>query len=288
MEPRVDTTAPVLAIRTPAAGGVISGISDVLVDAEDHSRVSRVDLYVDGVFLSGDAVPPHEWPLDTTVISEGSHTLSAFAVDGAGNSAVSEAVTVVVDNSLPSVDIVTPADGASVSGTVLVSSAPFDATGIVRVVYILDGMEQATVDAAPWAWSWDTTSASNGSHALEALALDTAGNEARATVGVLVSNLAAVERTDTFSGSVTRQSPVADFAIDVGSSGLVEIEVRFSAGQQCSLDCELLSPSGSQVCRRAGVSLLRLQGMAGSSGTHTVRIRRVQKNATFSLKVTHP
>ncbi len=100
--PAPDITPPSVVVVAPPAGGIVSASITVVVEATDNVGVSHVDLYVDGLFVSSDTVPPHEWSFDTSVLADGEHTISPVAYDAAGNSAQSDPVQVTVDNSTSS------------------------------------------------------------------------------------------------------------------------------------------------------------------------------------------
>jgi hypothetical protein len=95
------------------------------------------------------------------------------------------------DTQPPSVTMTAPADGATVSGTVTVSANASDDTGVTSVQFLLDGAALgAAVTAAPYNISWNTTTATNGSHTLSARAADSSGKTATATsITVTVSNV---------------------------------------------------------------------------------------------------
>src|SRR2546428_283322 len=89
------------------------------------------------------------------------------------------AVTVANDTTPPMVSMTAPAAGSTVAGTVTVSASATDNVGVAGVQFNLDGVNLgAEVTAAPYAISWNTTLAANGSHTLTAVARDTAGNTA--------------------------------------------------------------------------------------------------------------
>jgi hypothetical protein len=92
----------------------------------------------------------------------------------------------------PTVSLTAPAPGAKVSGSVVLSASANDNVGVAGVQFRLDGSAlgpEAT--SPPYAYSWDTSGASNGAHSLSALARDAAGNTtASSPVSVTVSNLA--------------------------------------------------------------------------------------------------
>jgi len=83
-----------------------------------------------------------------------------------------------------------PASGATVSATITVSANASDNVGVAGVQFTLDGGALGAEDTtAPYAATWNTTTASNGSHTLSAVARDAAGNRTTATpVTVTVNN----------------------------------------------------------------------------------------------------
>ena len=122
---------------------------------------------------------------DTTLGTGGPHTLTAQARDTAGNLSTSAPVTVTVSNAAtppsdttaPSVAVSSPANGSTVSGTTTVTANSADNVAVASVQFMLDGANLGAADtAAPYSVSWDTTSASNGTHTLTARARDAAGN----------------------------------------------------------------------------------------------------------------
>jgi hypothetical protein len=78
-----------------------------------------------------------------------------------------------------------------VGGTVVIQADATDAGGIDRVEFYVDGALTCTDMAASYTCSWDTTTATDGSHNLQTKAYDPAGNMGTSTVvSVSVSNAA--------------------------------------------------------------------------------------------------
>ena len=94
------------------------------------------------------------------------------------------------DPTPPTVQITSPAGGATVSATQTVSSNVSDAQGIASVQYMLDGQPLGSpVTAAPYSYSWDTKQVANGNHSLAAVATNIANLSTTSTsVTVNVSN----------------------------------------------------------------------------------------------------
>lgn len=92
-----DTTAPTVAITAPENGDTVAGTATVTAAASDENGVAGVQFKLDGSNLGGeDTSSPYSVAWDTVAVSPGSHTLTAVARDGSGNSAASPPVTVTV------------------------------------------------------------------------------------------------------------------------------------------------------------------------------------------------
>jgi concanavalin A-like lectin/glucanase superfamily protein/Big-like domain-containing protein len=117
------------------------------------------------------------------------------AEDAAGNvgppsNEASALVSASTDNMPPQVSITEPADESTVAGTVSISASATDNTGIAGVQFKLGGTNLGPEDTtAPYSFSWDTRSASNGAKVLTAVARDPAGNATTsAPVNVNIDN----------------------------------------------------------------------------------------------------
>jgi beta-lactamase superfamily II metal-dependent hydrolase len=94
------------------------------------------------------------------------------------------------DVTAPTTAITSPATGAVMSATSTVTASASDDRAVVRVEFYLDGVLQFTDTTASYSWTWDTTTAANGAHALTTKAYDAAGNVGTsAIVDVTVSNV---------------------------------------------------------------------------------------------------
>ena len=104
----------------------------------------------------------------------------SFTLDDAGGGG---------DITPPTTSITAPLNGATVNGTTSVTASASDNVGVTKVEFYLDGVLKSTDTTSPYAWSWDTTTATNGSHSLTSKAYDAALNVGTSTtVNVTVSN----------------------------------------------------------------------------------------------------
>jgi hypothetical protein len=101
------------------------------------------------------------------------------------------------DTTPPTVALTAPANGATVSGTISVTASASDNVGVVGVQFKRDGVNLGTEDlTSPYSTSWNTTSVSNGSYTLTAVARDAAGNTTTSAARtVTVSNVVAGSQT---------------------------------------------------------------------------------------------
>ncbi len=95
-----DTTAPSVALTSPAAGATLSGTVALTATATDNLGVSRVEFLVDGAVVAsgtptGGGTYTASW--NTTTAATGTHTVRARALDAAGNTGLSTQVSVTVD-----------------------------------------------------------------------------------------------------------------------------------------------------------------------------------------------
>ncbi len=199
--PPADTTPPSVTITAPADGATVSGTVNVTANASDNVGVIGVQFLLDGVLGADDTTAPYSISWDTTATVNGSHVLTAIARDAAGNTRTASVSVIVsngpaADTTPPAVAITLPADGATVSGTINVTANASDNVGVAGVQFLLDGVLGADDTTAPYSIPWDTTTASNGSHTLTAVARDAAGNTTSASVAVTVSNGSAAARIE--------------------------------------------------------------------------------------------
>jgi uncharacterized protein (TIGR03118 family) len=91
----------------------------------------------------------------------------------------------------PTVSIGSPADGATVTGTTTLTASADDNAVVASVEFFANTTSLGKVTSAPFNFSWNTASGSNGSVALTAVATDGAGNTTTSQpVFVIVSNAA--------------------------------------------------------------------------------------------------
>ena len=187
--PAGDTMPPSVAIVSPANNFTASGLVPVDVEASDNIGVTRVELYANNVQIATDTTAPFGFTLDSSKYGDGLLPLEARAFDAAGNSASSSTVSLTVSNDTvaPTVAILNPAAGSTVSGTITVSVSAFDNTKVANVALAIDGKDVANAYGTSLKYTWSVPRAkgkSSPSSTLTARAADTAGNGSSTSVSV--------------------------------------------------------------------------------------------------------
>lgn len=88
-------SAQSISLTAPAAGATVANVVTVRATAPD---ATNVEFFLDGVKMFTDSSPPFTWSWDNVGVTDGSHTLSAKAYNGAAILGTSSTVTVTVNN----------------------------------------------------------------------------------------------------------------------------------------------------------------------------------------------
>jgi hypothetical protein len=228
---------PTVTFTSPANGSTVSNTISVAASASGSAAIANVQFKVDGSNLGGPiTVAPYSVSLNTTTLTNGSHTLSAVALDTLGNSG-SASVTVTVSNTVPppAVTFSNPVNGSTVSNTITVSASVSGSAAIANVQFKVDGSNLGgPITAAPYSVSLNTKTLTSGSHTLSAVATDTLGNSGSASVTVTVSNIvppptvsfsspvngSTVSNTITVTATASGNAPIASVQFKVDGSNL--------------------------------------------------------------------
>src|SRR5437773_1378122 len=215
---QLGTGSLIVTVTSPASGSTVSGTVPVTasVTSVGALTVAGVQFKLDGNNLGAeDTTAPYSVSWNTTTAGNGSHTLTAVARDSLGMLWTSDPVTVTVfnDTTPPAVSITSPASGTIVAGTISVTASASDNVRVVGVQFLLDGLNAgAEVTAAPYSVSWNTTTASRGSHTLTAVARDGDGNHTTsAPVSVTVVNASPIVLENQQPGSGNWQMLLSGF-----------------------------------------------------------------------------
>ena len=189
-----DITPPTVSISSPSNSSTVSGSVNVQATASDNVGVMQVSFSVDGVASGSSSAAPYTFPWNSATLANGTHTLMVTAKDAAGNTK-SSSIQVTGNNvsagdiTSPTVSITSPANGASVSGTVNIAANAADNVGVSSVKFSVDGTILGSDNTSPYSFSWNSATVANGIHTLNATATDAAGNIGSYSLQVTVNTV---------------------------------------------------------------------------------------------------
>jgi hypothetical protein len=220
---KIDNTLPSGFFISPSNGSVVGGAVNVEVNASDNIGVSKVIFFANAANIC-DAITgqreitssPYRIRWDSTSISYSVGVpITAAVFDLAGNTKTF-GISVTVDNVLPVVSILNPAQSSYLKGSAPIDVFNSDTSGVTRVVIIIDSTQVASVANPPstYTFIWNTLSFSDGTHSIKAIAYDKAGNSNIHEIFVVVDNTPpSVSITNPSSGSFTNAN-----SINIGAS----------------------------------------------------------------------
>jgi hypothetical protein len=192
-----DATAPTVSIILPASGASLSTSSLLDAQASDEVGVTSVEYRLTGGAFSDYPIgygklTIYGWifrwdlsgcpdgfcdPQHSYAVPPGAYTLVAVAFDAAGNAGRSAAIAIGITAALR---IVTPSDGAVVRESVPLVVDTGGLLGVTRVGYVEDlgnWFDATRLADGRWSASWKTNALSNGTHWLQAIALNRADEQ---------------------------------------------------------------------------------------------------------------
>ncbi len=187
----VDETPPTVSITSPSEGAQVSGMVRIVAEASDDNSLAKVEFLVDGAELGEVTSAPYEitWPA-----TEGAHTLTAKAVDAAGNEASAQVSVTGSGVELPEVPVVrftAPEPGVEVGGVLRITIEATSALAVNQAVLFWQTEDMGpqaigTDRAPPFEFFWDVDLVPEGPQTLVARAFDEAGGLGEATLEVIV------------------------------------------------------------------------------------------------------
>lgn len=181
--------------------------------------------------------------------------------------------TVTVDNLSPSASVLSPTNGAMISGTTTIDVSAQDNIAVDRVDIVVDTTVVQTISSPPYTLTYDTNGLVDGSHMINAVVYDRAGNVGSSSMVTFSTDNTAPTVSITqpsdavdVAGSVT----IAATAFDLEGVDRVEF---FVDGVQISTDSTEPYESAWNTT-------------AIADGTHTIRTRAFDGVGSFADSVT--
>ncbi len=231
----VDTTAPVIDIRTPLAGAYLrratTGLTAAIVDAE--SAVAEAQFSIDGGAFVPLAVDTSQsdanlYAASLDALADGVHSVVVRARDTQGNEAATDARSFTVDNTPPVITISGVAAGQY-------------AAAVTPVIGITDlALLGSSITLNGSAYASGTPVAANGDYTLSVEAVDKAGNGATASLQFSIrlpvadTTPPAVFIDQPAEGAHVRRAAILSVAATDSGSGVASVEHRLDGQPQWS------------------------------------------------------
>jgi hypothetical protein len=168
---------PAVSLTQPAAGAsyVAPATVNLAASATDDVSIGKVEFFNGATKLGEDTSAPYTFAWAN--VGQGTYSLTARAIDGAGRSTTSAPVSIAVrsSNAAPTVRITSPANGAVFGfwANITINATASDSDGTVTKVEFFrnDGATKLGEDTtAPYSYVWQR--AASGTHSLRAKATD--------------------------------------------------------------------------------------------------------------------
>ncbi|MDI9221142.1 Ig-like domain-containing protein [Pantoea sp. EA-12] len=223
----IDTVAPVAVTglaaannngSTPVAIAANSSTNDNTPQLTGTAEAGSIVKVYDGTSLLGSVTAGSNgaWSFTSPTVADGSHTFNVTATDAAGNVSPNASITFTIDTAAPApvTNLVITDDVGTIQGTLSNGSYTDDRTPTLSgtaeanaIVTIYDGTTVlgSVTASGTGAWTYTTTSLSNGTHPLSVTVKDAAGNvsSASATVSIIVDTVAPTASTLVITNDVT-------------------------------------------------------------------------------------
>ena len=189
-----DSTPPTVSLNSPTANQQVSGTLNMTATASDASGISQVKFLVDGTVVNTDTSSPYSYSWNSAGVANGSHTVTAQATDGAGNSATSTAVTITVNNAVsctgnPTVPGNLRVTATTTNGVSLAWDASTAATACTLQGYKIY-RNGTLITTAPGTSYTDTGLAPNTAYSYTIAAVDTSSHTSAQTAAVTGTTVA--------------------------------------------------------------------------------------------------
>jgi chitodextrinase len=240
--PAGDGAPPTASITAPANNAVVKGSTvSVTASASDNVGVLGVQFLLDGANLgSEDSSPPYSMVWNTTAAADGAHQLRARARDAAGNVGLSNAITVSVDNVVPTgtISINNGAAYTQSRTTTLHLSVSDGGSSPTSMRFSNTGSSYSAAEPYATTRTWTLTTG-NGVKTVYAQFRDS-GNWSQGFTDTITYDSAAPAISNVNASGITATAVTINWGTSEPATSRVEYGLTTSYGQTTELDSQLL------------------------------------------------
>ncbi|MDD3493480.1 MAG: Ig-like domain-containing protein [Candidatus Thermoplasmatota archaeon] len=188
---------PTISLNSPADDATVSGTVTISGTASDSDgTVESVQVQIDaGSWQMATGTTSWTYSWDTTSVSDGSHTISAWVSDD-DDCSTFVSITVTVNNTpsnqAPTVTIIAPTSGTQLKGRFTIRGTASDPDGnesLERVeLKIGNASWMVVTGTTSWNYNWDSTAVENGNYTIQARSYDGTNYSEIDSISITVNN----------------------------------------------------------------------------------------------------
>ncbi|MFH1612525.1 MAG: Ig-like domain-containing protein, partial [bacterium] len=219
----IDNTTPTITnITLPLVNTYLKETFKIVANGTDAIGINRIVFYngnptANGILLGEDKTSPYEYIWTTNQQDDGIKNLYVRVYDNTENFKDSEAITITIDNTKPTVSTLTSPISGIYSGNLVLTAEATD-INLDKVEFYKNGAKLGEDKTSPYTYTWNTINKDDGAHTLYVKAIDKSGNElASESIAITIDNTSPENCVITkplpnsiHKGSLTIEASVAD------------------------------------------------------------------------------
>ena len=212
-----DLEYPTIEILSPV-DQIETGNSSVNLrwNADDEHGIDHFEILVDGLVVGETNLSIYE-----VILEEGSRIVGVVAFDVVGH-ATQDNITIIVDWTEPNVVITNPNEDDWISGSIIVEADISDNNTIAYAEMYIDTVYQTNDTSAPWRFTLDASTLSDGQHVIEIRAYDLAGNLGMNEIVINVGEEPTTSTVSTTPSTTTSQIDTTTLPITEETTNFLE------------------------------------------------------------------
>ena len=196
-----DDEAPIGYIKNPITGQTVNGLVSIEIEATDNKAIQYVSIFINNEIKITHLSEPFNYNWNTELEQDDLvYSIYAVIVDIDNNRTTIPPISVTVNNQLP-IDVTPPTGaltsppaGSTVFGNASIQVTAADDQLVDYIEFYIDGNLDGTYDcngpSCSASYDWNTTTASEGEHVIQAILVDGWNNSMVLTpISVIVDNI---------------------------------------------------------------------------------------------------
>ena len=262
----LDNTMPIASMNAPANDSYLKDVVIVNITGYDVN-LDKIELYISGELKqmwNTSGFQTYSW--NTLTYVDGLFSVKLIVYDKAGN-LNSASINVIVDNTAPTIVLISPENDAIIAGNITVDFYILD-SNLLNVVYAIN--EEILADiTGKTSFIVDTNTLNDGTNEINIAATDKSGNSAFKTLTIVIDNINPSVSVRVHAQTVPEKTSVSfDASNSSDNVGIIDYEWDFGDGNKGR------GITTSHIYANAGTYTVTLtvKDAAGNSATDTLKI----------------